>query len=680
MGIRIYELAKELNIPSTELMKKLKENGISVKNHFATIDDVAIKLLKEKFGENISKKTKDKTMCKTEKTEELKQSEPKRMVKEKAKLVSEEKEDDELKLKIAEGSTVKELSEIFKKSPSEIIKILMNLGEMATINQPVGNEAIELLADEFGIKVKIISLEEEIKEEIEEEEEIEEDAKDLKPRPPVVTVMGHVDHGKTLLLDAIRETDVVSTEAGGITQHIGAYQIEHKGKKITFIDTPGHEAFTAMRARGAKITDIAVIVVAADDGVMPQTIEAINHANAAGVPILIAINKIDKPQANPDKVKQQLTEYNLVPEEWGGETVFVNVSAKEKTNIDELLDMILLIAEMEEIKANPKGMARGTVVEAFLDKGRGPVATILLNRGTLKVGDSVVAGYTYGKVRALIDDKGKRISIATSGQPVEIIGWSKTPQAGDLLKQTPDEKKARQISEERLLKKRILEKEPHRHIALEDLFDQIKKGELIDLNIIVKGDTQGSVEALCSSLEKINQEEVRVRVIHKGVGAISGTDIALAAASNAVVVGFNVRPDDKAKALAEKENVDMRMYRVIYQVIEDIEAARKGLLKPTFEEVEKGRVEVREIFKASKIGTIAGCFVTQGEINRKDQVRVVRDGIVVHEGLISSLHRFKEDVASIKSGYECGICLEGFKDLKVGDILEFFQVIEKPAS
>jgi len=670
LGIRVHELAKEMKVSSKELMEKLEKENIGVKNHFAILEDNVADLLKkgvsgvENKGESSVKSIK---LEKKEKEATKKQDET-------GKKIPEEKKEDKPEIKIGEGSTVKEIADAFKKNPTEIIKILMSLGEMVTINQPINNEAIEILGEEFGYQVKVISLEEEMEEEV-----VEEAPDDLEPRSPVVTIMGHVDHGKTLLLDAIRKTDVVSTEAGGITQHIGAYQVERNGKKITFIDTPGHEAFTAMRARGAKITDIAVLVVAADDGVMPQSVEAIDHAKAAGVPILIAINKIDKPEANPDKIKQQLTEYGLVSEDWGGDTIFVNVSAKEKTNLDELLDMILLLAEISEIKASTKGMVSGTVIEAFLDKGRGPVATVLLQRGTLKVGDSVVAGYSYGKVRAMIDDKGKRISVGTPGQPVEIIGWSSTPQAGDILKQVTDEKRARHVSEERLLKKRVLERESHKRVALEGLFDQIKKGEIKDLNLVVKGDTHGSVEALCDALDKIDQEEVCVRVIHKGIGAITETDVMLAAASNAVVVGFNVRPDVKAKVLSEKENVDMRTYRVIYQVIEDIEAARKGLLKPTIEEVEVGQAEIRTAFKASKIGTIAGCFVTQGEVNRKVQVRVVRDGNIVYEGTIASLRRFKEDVFSVKNGFECGIRIEGFNDIKDGDVLEFFQIVEKPA-
>ncbi|MDI6799283.1 MAG: translation initiation factor IF-2 [Actinomycetota bacterium] len=683
MSKRIYELASELDINSSKLMDELKEMKVSVKNHFASLDDKTEAALKERL----------KTPSKPEMMSKDKKSDSKPKVEEKPReeapapkpagnkhLKTEPKADAFTKqaeegIRVMEGSTVSEIANIFSKNPTEIIKTLMNMGEMATINQPVSREAIEILADEFGLKIHIVTLEEEM----EEEEPLQVDVKDLKPRPPVVTVMGHVDHGKTLLLDAIQKTDVVSTEAGGITQHIGAYQVERNEKKITFIDTPGHEAFTAMRARGAKITDIAVLVVAADDGVMPQTVEAIDHVKAAGVPILVAVNKIDKEEANPDKVKQQLTEYGLVPEEWGGDTIFVNVSAKNKINIDELLDMLLLLAEMADIKAPDKGPGYGTVIEAFLDKGKGPVATVLIQGGSLKVGDAVVAGYASGKIRAMRDDKGKKVNVAKPGQPVELTGWSQTPNAGDTLKEVSDEKRARQISEERLLKRRVLEKDSHRHIALEDLFNQIKKGDIRDLNLVVKADTQGSIEALCGALGEIDQTEVKVRVIHKGVGAITETDIMLASASNAVVIGFNVRPDVKAKELSDRENVDVRMYRVIYKVIEDIEAARKGLLKPTLEEVETATVEVKDIFKASKLGTIAGCFVTQGEVNRKDSLRVIRDGTVVFEGNVKSLRRFKDDVNSVKSGLECGIVIDKFSDIQLGDVLEFYKIVEKAA-
>lgn len=677
MAKRIYELAREMGVTNSIVMDELKAMGIVVKNHFASLEDDQEKALKARLTTS-GRPAKIQGEAKTSKVltgdGSLAKDQPVKAAK-KAATPLREATQQSPPIRIIEGSTVSEIAKLFSKSPTELIKNLMNMGEMATINQPVSREAIELLADEYGLKTHVVTLEEEM----EEEEPIEIDLRDLKARPPVVTVMGHVDHGKTLLLDAVRRTDVVSTEAGGITQHIGAYQVERNNKKITFIDTPGHEAFTAMRARGAKITDIAVLVVAADDGVMPQTIEAIDHAKAAGVPILVAVNKIDKEDANPDKVKQQLTEYGLVPEEWGGETIFVNVSAKAKTNIDELLDMLLLLAEMLDIKAPDKGPGNGTVIEAFLDKGKGPVATVLVQGGTLEVGDALVAGYASGKIRAMRDDKGKKVIIARPGQPVEITGWSTTPNAGDILKEVSDEKKARQITEERSLKKRVLEKDSHKHVALEDLFSQIAKGDIRDLNLIVKADAQGSVEALCGALAEIDQTEVRVRVIHKGVGAITETDIMLASASNAVVIGFSVRPDVKAKELSERENVDVRMYRVIYKVIEDIEAARKGLLKPTLEEVDTATVEIREIFKASKLGTIAGCLVISGEANRKDSLRLIRDGAVIFEGKAKSLKRFKEDVNSVKSGLECGIVLEKFSDIQVGDTLEFYKIVERAA-
>ncbi len=666
-----------MNIKSSILMDELKAMGVEAKNHFASIEGDVLTKLQERLSSTTKKKAPKGDQKKKPAASNPVGKGKAQKVKPKAGANSEVKKEalGLEPIRIIAGSTVSEIAKLFKKNPTDIIKNLMNMGEMATINQPLNSAAVELLADEYGLSVQIVSLEEEM----EVDEVAETDPKELKSRPPVVTVMGHVDHGKTLLLDAIRKTDVVSTEAGGITQHIGAYQVERNDKKITFIDTPGHEAFTAMRARGAKITDIAILVVAADDGVMPQTVEAIDHAKAAGVPILVAINKIDKDEANPDKVKQQLTEYGLVPEEWGGETIFVPVSAKAKMNIDELLDMVLLLAEMGDIKSPVKGAGFGTVIEAFLDKGKGPVATVLVQGGNLEVGDAVVAGYASGKIRAMRDDKGRKVNLARPGQPVEITGWSTTPNAGDILKEVADEKRARQITEERLLKKRVLEKDSHKHIALEDLFNQISKGEIRDLNLIVKADVQGSVEALCGALSEIDQTEVRVRVIHKGVGAITETDIMLASASNAVVIGFNVRPDAKAKELSDRENVDVRMYRVIYKVIEDIEAARKGLLKPTLEEVETAVVEVRDIFKASKLGTIAGCYVVSGEVNRKDSLRLIRDGAVIFEGKVKSLKRFKDDVTTVKNGLECGIVLERFSDVQVGDTFEFFKIVEKAA-
>ncbi|NMA13850.1 MAG: translation initiation factor IF-2, partial [Clostridia bacterium] len=491
-------------------------------------------------------------------------------------------------------------------------------------------------------------------------------------RPPVVTVMGHVDHGKTSLLDAIRKANVIATEAGGITQHIGAYQVEINNKRITFLDTPGHEAFTAMRARGTQVTDIAILVVAADDGVMPQTIEAINHAKAAEVPIIVAINKIDKPSANPEKVKQELTEHGIIAEEWGGDTIMVPVSAKTQEGIPQLLEMILLVAEVGELKANPNRLARGTVVEAELDKGRGPVATVLVQKGTLHIGDNVVAGTTFGKVRAMIDDKGRRVKTARPSTPVEVLGFSEVPPAGEVFVAIADEKDARHIAGKYQIKKREEELGKTARVSLDDLFKQISEGEVKELNIIIKADVQGSIEALSQSLNKLSTNEVRVNTIHSGVGTITESDVMLASASNAIIIGFNVRPDTNTRKVIEAENIDLRLYRVIYDAIDDVKAAMAGLLEPTFKEVVIGRAEVRATSKVPKVGTIAGSYVTEGKITRQAGVRVIRDGIVIHEGKISSLKRFKDDVKEVVSGYECGIGVENFNDVKENDAIEAF--------
>jgi len=558
-------------------------------------------------------------------------------------------------------------------SPTEIIKKLMTLGIMAAINQTIEFDVAALIAEDMGAEVEqeiILSAEEIL---LAEEEDTEEN---LEPRSPVVVVMGHVDHGKTSLLDAIRNTNVTDTEAGGITQHIGAHRVRIHDKKITFLDTPGHEAFTAMRARGAQVTDIAILVVAADDGVMPQTIEAINHAKAANVSIIVAINKIDKDGANPDRIKQDLTEYGLIPEEWGGDTICVEVSAKQRLNIEGLLEMVLLVAEMRELKANPNRKAKGAVIESRLDKGRGPVATVLVQNGTLKVGDIVLAGTAIGHVRAMLDDKGKRIKKAGPSVPVEITGLSETPDGGDLFYAIDDERLGKTVVENR--KQQIKEEriKAHTAVTLDDLFDRIKEGQVKDLNIIVKADVQGSVEAVRQSLEKLSNEEVRVKVIHGGVGAIRESDVMLAFASNAIIVGFNVRPDPGAAASAERQGVDIRLYRVIYTAIEEIQAAMKGMLEPTFKEEVTGHAEIRQTFKVSGVGTIAGCYVLDGSIARNTQVRLVRDGIVVHEGKLASLKRFKDDVKEVNSGYECGLGIENFNDIKEGDIVEGFKMVE----
>ncbi|WP_286884781.1 translation initiation factor IF-2 [Aneurinibacillus sp. UBA3580] len=573
------------------------------------------------------------------------------------------------KITVSGSMTVAELAKKMKKQPSEIIKKLFGLGVMATINQELDLDTIHLIAADYEIEV-----EEKIELDYSDFENIEEiDEPDtLEERPPVVTIMGHVDHGKTTLLDAIRETNVTSTEAGGITQHIGAYQVVKHGKKITFLDTPGHAAFTTMRARGAKVTDIAIIVVAADDGVMPQTVEAISHAKAANVPIIVAVNKMDKPSANPDRVKQELTEHGLVPEDWGGDTIFVHVSALKREGLDDILEMILLVAEVQELKANPNKRARGTVIEAELDRGRGPVATILVQSGTLKVGDPIVVGTAFGRVRAMVNDKGRRIKEAPPSTPVEITGLNDVPQAGDQFMVFEDEKMARQIGERRSTSRREKELRASARVSLDDLFNQIKEGEMKDINVIIKGDVQGSVEALRGSLEKIDVEGVRVNIIHTGVGAITESDVILASASNAIIIGFNVRPEPNARTTAEAEKVDIRLHRIIYKVIEEIEAAMKGMLEPVYEEKIIGQAEVRQTFKVSRVGTIAGCYVTDGKIQRDAGIRVIRDGIVIYEGKIDALKRFKDDAREVAQGYECGITIEKYNDIKEGDILEAF--------
>ncbi|MCL2654595.1 MAG: translation initiation factor IF-2 [Coriobacteriia bacterium] len=572
---------------------------------------------------------------------------------------------------VEEGVTVGDFAAAVGASSNDLIKTLFMLGTPLTVNQPLTNELIELLADDLGREIEIRDPEAEMTWTFEDAPE------DLLPRSPVVTVMGHVDHGKTSLLDAIRETGVAEAEAGGITQHIGASVVEKNGRKITFIDTPGHEAFTAMRARGANITDIVILVVAADDGVMPQTIEAINHAKAADVPIVVAVNKIDKDNANPDTVRQMLTEYEVIPEEWGGKNIFVNISAKKRIGIDDLLEMVLLQADILELKANPDAPAFGTVIEAKLDKGRGPVATVLVQRGTLRVGDTLVAGTAFGHVRALLDDKGRQVKTAGPSDPAEIIGLQTVPASGDEFCVFTDERAGRALADERAMKQRLRAQESARsHISLENLFETIEAGELKELNLILKTDVQGSIEALRDAFEKMDQTEVRITVVHAAVGAITETDVALAAASNAIIIGFNVRSTPKAKLAAAEEHVDVRLYSVIYQAIEEINAARVGLLAPEFKEQETAQVEVRDLFRVPKAGVIAGSYVQEGEIHRDDQVRVVRDGTVIFEGVIGSLRRFKEDVKSVRSGYECGVGVEGYQDLKVGDIIEGFVVIE----
>ena len=579
----------------------------------------------------------------------------------------------QLKVLIPDEINVGELAVRLKKTAADVIKQLMKLGVMANVSQSVDFDTASLVAEEFGAKVEhevIVTIEEKLI------DDSTDDEKNLQPRPPVVVVMGHVDHGKTSLLDAIRHAHVTEGEAGGITQHIGAYQVQLDDRLITFLDTPGHAAFTSMRARGAQVTDVAILVVAADDGVMPQTVEAINHAKAAGVPIIVAVNKIDKEGANPDRVLQQLTEYELVPEEWGGDTIVCNISAKQKIGIENLLEMVLLTADIQELKANPDRRAKGTVIEAKLDRGRGPVATILIQNGTLHTGDIVIAGKTVGRVRAMTDDRGRKLDSAGPSMPVEIIGLSEVPDAGDLFYAVEDERMARELAEQRKSEEKDEKAKMQEKITLENLFSHIKEGEVKDFNIIVKADVQGSAEAVTASLRKLSNEEVRVQVIHSGVGGINESDVMLAAASGAIIVGFNVRPEPAAADSAARQDVEIRTYRIIYDCLEEIESAMKGMLAPKFQEVVIGHAEVRQTFKVSGVGTIAGCYVTDGKVQRAAQVRIVRDNIVIHEGVLSTLRRFKDDAKEVSSGYECGMSFEKYNDIKEGDVIEAFVMEE----
>jgi translation initiation factor IF-2 len=590
---------------------------------------------------------------------------------------------------VERGITARELGPKLNRSAGDVIRFLFLQGEVVTATQPLSDEMIELFAAEIGAQVRIVDpgAEEEAELEARYFEDDEEDRpEDLRPRPPVVTVMGHVDHGKTLLLDRIRHSNVAEGEPGGITQRIGAYQVERDGKLVTFIDTPGHEAFTAMRARGAKVTDVVVLVVAADDGVMPQTIEAIDHARAAGVPIVVAINKIDRPDADPERVKQQLAEHGLVPEAWGGDTLVAEVSALESTGIDELIDHILLMAELEDLKANPEGRARGVVLEARLDVGRGPVATVIVQRGTLRVGDVAVAGFAWGRVKAMLDDKGEQVKEASPSTPVQVLGLSEPPQAGDQFRVTPDAVSARQLAEARQRRQRA-----QVHAAapgpqgggparLEDLFAEIQRGGTATLNVVLKADSQGTLEALTSSLQKLEREEVRLSFVHRGVGGITESDVQLALASGATIIGFGVRPDRRARELAAERGVEIRTYEVIYKLIEDLEAAVVGMLAPEIEEVVTGEAEVRAVFRVPRVGAVAGCYVRHGTITRGAKVRFLRDGVVIWKGTISSLKRFKDDVREVQAGFECGVGLSDFQDLKEGDVIETYDEREVPRS
>ena len=720
--VRVYEVAKKLNISTKEIMDKLKEYGFEVHSHMSTLEDEEAGLIigyyQEINGEADSKKDgtdskleetnnkiedeepvtasnaqPDNAVSNTTDTQAFTQSgnqTPKKTKKKKQKKEKGIKEtkpmnnqttrdevvEDIKVIQLPPTVSIKEFAGLLNVAPTEIIKTLMKRGTIANINQEIDYELASELAESYDVLVEP----EEEKDVMEEVfGEVIDDEKDLEKRPPVVVVMGHVDHGKTSLLDAIRSTHVTSGEAGGITQHIGASSISLNGQKITFLDTPGHEAFTAMRMRGAQVTDIAILVVAADDGVMPQTIEAINHAKAAGVQIIVAMNKIDKPSANPDRVKQELADQGLIVEDWGGDIICVPVSALKREGIDNLLEMVLLVAEMSDLKANPRRKARGTIIEAQLDKGRGPVATVLVQSGTLQIGDPIVAGSAYGRVRAMIDSKGKQVKKATPSTPVEILGLSEVPTGGEMFYVANNDKQARQVAERIKAQGRIqmIGQTPNK-VSLDDLFSQIQEGKMKDLNIIIKADVQGSVEAVRQSLEKLSNEEVRIRTIHGGVGTITESDVQLASASGAIIIGFNVRPEAATKAMADREEVDIRLYRVIYNAIDDIKAAMKGMLDPEFVEKVVGHAEIRQTFKVSGLGTIGGAYVTDGKMVRNAGVRIVRDGIVVYEGNLASLKRFKDDAKEVATNYECGVMFEKFNDIKEGDVVEAFIMEEVP--
>jgi translation initiation factor IF-2 len=713
MGVRVYELARTLGRSSKDLMHELKKQGIDLKSHMSSIDEETAELVaellkaspqpsvKEALGVSPVVEDNEAAMADTLSTPPTAVAPqtavpapvpPAPVVIQKPPPVAADapkvaamvdappaaKAPPEKHLRLAEAVTVKELAEKMNARPAEVIRVLMKIGVMATINAVIDLEKATALAQNFGYSVEAAAVDsgEAFSDEADSED-------NLLPRAPVVTVMGHVDHGKTSLLDAIRATNVTQSEAGGITQHIGAYAVNTTRGKVVFLDTPGHEAFTAMRARGAQATDIVVLVVAADDGVMPQTLEAITHARAANVPIVVAINKIDLPNANPDRIKQQLSDHGLVPEQWGGETIFVEVSAKRKQNIDELLEMLLLQAEILELRANPARPGQGVVIEAELDKSRGPVATVLVQKGTVHIGDAFVVGIHYGRIRALLNDRGEKIPAAGPATPVEVIGLSGVPLAGDLFQVVGDEKKARQIATLRQQRQREEHIQRTSRVTLEDLYRQIKEGEVKELNVLIKADVQGSAQAVRDTLEKLSTNEVRVRVIQGAVGGITESDVMLASASNAIIIGFNVRPTPKASELAEREGVDVRLYTIIYDLIGDVRAALEGLLEPEVAEHIMGRAEVRETYHIPRIGVIAGCYVTEGTIARNAECRLLRDDVVVYQGRIASLRRFKEDVHEVNSGYECGIGLERFSDIKRGDIIEPFvreQVAKKLAA
>lgn len=679
--VRVYEIAKELNITSKELMEKIEELDMKINSHMSSIEEEEAQLIKELLTEEPKEEESadgepvdEFEIDITEEKPKKKKQKTKQVIPEKTPIEKEDKIIEKKTIEIESEVIVKDLAEMIGVNASQIITKLIGLGVMVNQNQSIDSEIAAVVADDFG--VEIIAAEPEIEKTEEDLLDYDDEPKDMVPRPPVVTVMGHVDHGKTSLLDAIRHTNVTDKEAGGITQHIGAYAVTVNNRKIVFLDTPGHEAFTSMRARGASVTDVAILVVAADDGVMPQTVEAISHAKAAGVPIIVAINKMDKPDANPDRVMQELSDNGLVPEAWGGDTVIAPVSALKGQGIEELLEMILLVAEMQELKANPERKAVGTIIEAQLDKGKGPLATVLVQKGTLHVGDMVVSGTASGRIRAMLDEKGKKVKKATPSIPVMILGLSEVPNAGDLLFAVENEKIARGLADNRKNLIREAQMKQSSKVSLDDLFEKIKLGEVKDLNIIVKGDVRGSIEALNQSLNKLDTEEVRVNLIHGGVGGITESDIMLASASNAIVIGFNVRPNLNAIEVAKKEEVDVRTYRIIYEAIEDIQAAVKGMHAPKIVEEVLGRAQVRATFRLPNGNAIAGIYVVSGKITRNANVRLLRDDVVIFDGSVSSLKRFKDDAREVLTGYEAGLGLENFNDIKEGDNLEAYVLKE----
>ena len=705
MSVRVYELAKELGLSSGDVRAHLASMGVVAKSHSSTVEDGVAAKLREAVQKGGLKETPaparparpkraTRSAAAPAQRPSAERQAPPAPAERPAPPAPVEKappapaaaapvaaaeepaapagEASGKTVSVHRGITVQELAAKLGVGAAEVVKKLFLLGEMATVTQSLSDEAVELVGSDYGVQIQVVSPDDESEEPAVEED----DPADLSARPPVITIMGHVDHGKTKLLDYIRQTDVVAGEHGGITQHIGAYQTHKNERAITFIDTPGHEAFTQMRARGAKVTDIAVLVVAADDGVKPQTVEAISHAKAAGVPIVVAVNKVDKPEADPVKVRQQVAEQGLTPEEWGGDTIFVDVSAKTGSNVDQLLDMLLLVADIQELKGNARVAARGVAIEAHLDKGRGPVATVLVQRGTLTVGDAIVCGGAWARVRAMLDENGRPVKEALPGTPVQVLGFSTVPQAGDSFHVVDDERAARHIAQERLAKQRAAELVSQKRVTLDELFAQIGEGEVSELNVVLKADVQGSLEAIEDALNKINVGDVRVRILHKAAGQITENDITLAQASGAVVIGFNVRPSPAARDLAEKESVDIRTYQIIYKLVEDVEAALKGMLKPEYEERVLGRAVVRATFKVPKIGVIAGSYVEEGTITRGSKVRLLREGVVLADSVISSLKRFKDDAREVQQGYECGIGIDNFQDIKEDDVLEAYEIRE----